>query len=414
YPPKTLPSGTREYRTLENSVTLLKTYMVTSSRLVLKHGNSPFFQDESNKEFTRMMRFTIHDSRITNRGAVLILTFMVMTTLTIIVVAFLSLTSIQTRAGGYDIASHKALWLAEAGLQKAFYTLKNDVNYQNNPTPISGSLGEGTYSVSVSKSGSNYTFTSLGAVGVMNRKITHGMSLTSSTLVRSIHADGSTLDFQNSTGVINGNVSCNVQIKNYSGMAINGIITQGFPMIRPTLDFDYYKNLAIAAGQYDNNAKTFANATYSGVWYVGGKVTVGSNAIINGTIIGDNYIEFAKAATNVQISPSPLTNYPALAAKQGISTSASGTGGDKVGLQNSTINGLVLAGSNITFDWIINSAINGTILAGNNITMSNGAGIALNYDSDIFAPITPGFTYSPGGSTSIVSQKDWNEIVPAI
>ena len=240
------------------------------------------------------------------------------------------------------------------------------------------------------------------------------MSLTSSSLVRSIHADGSTLDFQNSTGAINGNVSCNVQIKNYSGMAINGTITQGFPMIRPTLDFNYYKNLAIAAGQYDNNAKTFANGTYSGVWYVGGQVTIGDNAIINGTIIGDNNINFAKAATNVQINPSPLTNYPALAAKQGISTSASGTGGDKIGLQNSTINGLVLAQANITFDWIVNSTINGTILAGNNITMSNGTGITLNYNGNIFAPITPGFTYSPGGSSSLVSQKDWNEIVPAL
>lgn len=240
------------------------------------------------------------------------------------------------------------------------------------------------------------------------------MAFTSSALVRAIHADGSTLDFQNSTGVINGNVSCNVQIKNYSGMIINGVITEGFPMIRPTLDFDYYKNLAIAAGQYVSGSKTFTNTAYSGLWYVGGSVIIESGAIINGSVIGDSGISFAKAATNVQINPSPLTNYPALAAKQNISTSASGTGGGKIGLKNSTINGLVLAQANITFDWIVDSTVNGTILAGNNITMSNGTGITLNYDSDIFAPITQGFTYSPGGTSSIVSQKDWNEIVPAI
>lgn len=348
------------------------------------------------------------------KGAVLILTFIIMITLTAIVAAFLSMTSIQTKSAGYDIVSSKALWLAEAGLQKAFYALKNDSSYQNSPTTISGALGSGTYSVSCVKNASVYTFTSIGRVGVMNRKITHTMAFTSSTLVRSIHADGSTLDFQYSTGVINGNVSCNVQIKNYSGMTINGTITQGFPMIRPTLDFDYYKNLAIAAGQYVAGSKAFTSGTYSGVWYVAGQVTIGSGAIINGSVIGDSSISFAKAATNVQINPSPLTNYPALAAKQNISTSASGTAGDKVGLQNSTINGLVLAQANITFDWIINSTINGTILAGNNITMSNGTGIILNYDGNIFAPITPGFTYSPGGSSSVVSQKDWNEIVPAI
>ncbi|MFA4889539.1 MAG: hypothetical protein WC628_08225 [Candidatus Omnitrophota bacterium] len=347
-------------------------------------------------------------------GIVLILAFIVMVTLIVLTAVFLYMISFQTKAGAYQMAEAKALWLAEAGLQQAFYTLKNNATYQDNPTPISGSLGEGAYSVIVSKNANSYTFTSLGTAGGMNRKIAQGMSLTSSTLVRAIHADGSTLDFQNSTGVINGNLSCNVQIKNYSGMTINGSITQGFPMIRPTLDFDYYKALAQAAGQYDNNAKTFANGTYNGLWYIGGKVTIGSNVIINGSIIGDSSIEFAKAATNVQITPSPLTNYPALAAKQGISTSASGTGGDKIGLQNSTINGLILAQANITFDWIVNSTINGTILAGNNITMSNGTGITLNYNENIFAPMPAGFTYTAGGSTAIISQKDWNEIVPPV
>ncbi|MBU4590246.1 MAG: hypothetical protein KKG01_04915 [Candidatus Omnitrophica bacterium] len=350
------------------------------------------------------------------RGAVLIMTFIVMAALTAITIAFLYMTSIQTKGSGYDIDSSKALWLAEAGLQEAFYTLQNDTSYQESPTTISGTLAgsSGTYSVSCVKDASVYAFTSIGTVGVMNRKITHSMAFTSSALVRAIHADGSTLDFQNSTGVINGNVSCNVQIKNYSGMIINGVITEGFPMIRPTLDFDYYKNLAIAAGQYVSGSKTFTNTAYSGLWYVGGSVIIESGAIINGSVIGDSGISFAKAATNVQINPSPLTNYPALAAKQNISTSASGTGGGKIGLKNSTINGLVLAQANITFDWIVDSTVNGTILAGNNITMSNGTGITLNYDSDIFAPITQGFTYSPGGTSSIVSQKDWNEIVPAI
>lgn len=347
------------------------------------------------------------------KGAVLILAFAVMITLTVIAGVFLYMTSIQTKRAGYDIDSSKALWLAEAGLQKAFYRLKNDPDYQNNPTAIYEALGSGAYSVTCVKNAGAYAFTSIGTVGDMNRKITHSMAFTSSTLVRAIHADGSTLDFQNSTGTINGNVSCKVQIKNYSGMTINGTVTEGFPMIRPSLDFDYYKSLAIAAGQYDSGAKTFANGTYTGVWYVGGKVTIGSNTVINGTIIGDNYIEFAKAAVNVRITPSPLTNYPALAAKQGISTSASGSGGDKIGLKDSTINGLVLAQANITFDWIVNSAVNGTILAGNNISVLNGTGITLNYDGNIFAPITPGFTYSPGGSSSLVSQKDWNEIVPA-
>jgi len=61
------------------------------------------------------------------KGVVLILTFIVMVTLTAIVVAFLSMTSIRTKGGGYDIVSSKALWLAEAGLQKAIWDLKTPV-----------------------------------------------------------------------------------------------------------------------------------------------------------------------------------------------------------------------------------------------------------------------------------------------
>lgn len=63
----------------------------------------------------------------TEKGVVLILTFIIMTTITAITVSFLSMISLQTKSSGYDIASHKALWLAEAGLQKAIWNLKTPV-----------------------------------------------------------------------------------------------------------------------------------------------------------------------------------------------------------------------------------------------------------------------------------------------
>lgn len=79
-----------------------------------------------------------------------------MATLAAIVGVFLSMISIQTKAGGYDIVSHKALWLAEAGLEKAIWNLK---------TPVAGggqgedwttlgateSLGGGSYTMVVAR-----------------------------------------------------------------------------------------------------------------------------------------------------------------------------------------------------------------------------------------------------------------------
>ena len=67
------------------------------------------------------------------KGAVLILTFIIMIALTAIAVGFLYMISMQTKGSGYDISSNKALWIAEAGLQKAIWNLK---------TP-SGSGGQG-------------------------------------------------------------------------------------------------------------------------------------------------------------------------------------------------------------------------------------------------------------------------------
>lgn len=349
-----------------------------------------------------------------HKGAVLILTFIVMTTLAAITAAFLYMTSIQTKGAGYDIVSSKALWLAEAGLQKALYTLKNDANYQNTPYLITGNLGDGAYSVSATKNGSIYTFTSTGTVSVMSRQIRASAAFTSSVLVRSIHADGSTVDFNGSTGIINANVSCHVHVTNYEGMTINGTLTEGFQMINPTLDFDYYKSLAAASGQLITGSYTFENGTYSGVWYATRGVTIGNNAIINGSIFSDSDIQFVDKANNVQITPSPLTNYPALAAKNNMSTSATGAPGERIGLQNSTINGLILTQNNITFDDVKDSTINGTILAGNNFSMGRGSGITINYNDNIFAPMPPAFTYSPGGDLVVVFQKDWNEIVPAV
>lgn len=90
------------------------------------------------------------------RGAVMLFTFMMMTTLTAITVAFLSMSAIQIKAKGDDIASSKALWLAEAGLQKAVWNLK---------TPVAGggqgedwvslgtteNLGDGSYTMVVDR-----------------------------------------------------------------------------------------------------------------------------------------------------------------------------------------------------------------------------------------------------------------------
>lgn len=108
------------------------------------------------KPVTSPHRTEIPVGRGNQRGVVLILTFIILTTLTAIVVAFLSLTSIQTKVGGYDISSHKALWLAEAGLQKVVWNLMTPVGSGGQgenwtTTGTTEDLGAGTYTMVVER-----------------------------------------------------------------------------------------------------------------------------------------------------------------------------------------------------------------------------------------------------------------------
>jgi len=92
------------------------------------------------------------------KGTALLLTFIILTTLTAVVIAFLYLSSLRLKGSGYDISDSQALWLAEAGLQKAVWNLK---------TPVAGggqgenwvsagtteNLGSGSYVMVVSRWG---------------------------------------------------------------------------------------------------------------------------------------------------------------------------------------------------------------------------------------------------------------------
>jgi len=148
------------------------------------------------------------------------------------------------------------------------------------------------------------------------------------------------------------------------------------------------------------------------VWYTSKTATIGNNAIINGSIIAEGGITFSSAASGVQITPSD--NYPALATSKNIVSTGSGAASKRIGLQNSTINGLVFAGGDITFDYVRNSTFNGTMLSGDDIFMRNGLGIVVNYSADIFVPLTPGLSFSGSSNVNITAQKDWDEVAPDV
>lgn len=83
-------------------------------------------------------------------GVVLILVFIIMAFLTVVTVAFLYMTSIQTKSSGRELASAKAFWVAEAGLAKARWALTTGaggqaVGWGETASPFGA--GNGTYVV---------------------------------------------------------------------------------------------------------------------------------------------------------------------------------------------------------------------------------------------------------------------------
>ena len=106
-----------------------------------------------------------------NKGVVLLLTFIIMATLTVITVVFLYMVSAEIRNAGYELSDSQALWIADGGIQQAIYKVKSDAVYRANPTTLTGNLGAGSYSATVAKNGSTYNVTSTGTVGKAKRKI---------------------------------------------------------------------------------------------------------------------------------------------------------------------------------------------------------------------------------------------------
>ena len=90
------------------------------------------------------------------RGVILISAFIVMATVTAITAGFLALQSVQMKAAGSDVVSHQALWLAEAGLQKAIWNLKTRVGSEGQgedwtTAGTTENIGAGSYTMVVTR-----------------------------------------------------------------------------------------------------------------------------------------------------------------------------------------------------------------------------------------------------------------------
>ncbi len=313
----------------------------------------------------------------------MVMTFMIMAAVVVIVVTLLFTVSKRTRGTGFDVVSHQALWLTEAGIQDVICQLRTDAGYRSNPTPVGGSLGEGTYAVTVTRNDDIYALDAKGTVDVITRQITQTLvvSVVPEGFNYAIYADG------------------NIQTAFATNLTITGNQLEGGTNF-PTVDFGLYQTLA-SPGQDISENYTFTSGTYSGIWHIDGNVTIESNVTINGSIITTKKIT---ATRESDITVNPTSPYPALVADDAISFGRS---------EDISIDGLIYAGADGSGAFDLGRAegvdITGTIISGGNTDLSRSDGVTITYNSDIISNPPPGIT---GGGTdaSVDPQADWNEL----
>ena len=131
-----------------------------------------------------------------NKGMVLLFTMIIMMALSSIVGVYLCFVSSATKSTGVQISESQAIYLAEAGLNKAIYYLINtapdsstDGSWRttaypagpgSDPTdPQQESLGEGTYTIWVEDSASDVKITASGTAGGLSRIIEQTVTVNS-------------------------------------------------------------------------------------------------------------------------------------------------------------------------------------------------------------------------------------------
>jgi len=332
------------------------------------------------------------------RGVVLLFTFIIIVTLAAVTAAFLYMTSTRIKGSGYDISSQKALWIAEGGLQYAMYRLKNDDTFRDGvsddqaaPTIVTGSLGNGGYSVSVYKGTAGdpdediFYMTSTGSAGTLSRQVAQS-------------ADVNTAPEVYNYVLYAGN---NIQTGNTTNLTITGDQESSAAQL-PIVDFNYYQTNA-DPGQDISGAYTFTPGTYSGIWYIDGSVSIDNNVTINGTVVTTSRVTATNKNNIVINSTSPN---PAIIANDNIDFSRS---------SDVSIEGFVYAGADgsgsLTLSSTNNLEIDGTAAAADNISLNRSTDATITYDSAIVNNPPPAIT--SGAAANVVIQQDWDEIVPA-
>lgn len=222
----------------------------------------------------------------------------------------------------------QAQYLAEAGISEALVTLAdNGFASRGSYFPLSGSLAGGSFNVSIAETGGRFLLSSTGTYGNASKIVAmeiednvatalfYMLSAGTDLRVRAfflgladfngdLHANRNarlraqslsliTVDPCAASSCCNGDVSAGNQVYLSTGLLaeirIAGNVTNGAPPVTfPQFDYAYYRNEAIASGDYYSGDKTWTNQNISpsnGIVYVEGTATINGTCDLYGGLV---------------------------------------------------------------------------------------------------------------------------------
>lgn len=185
-----------------------------------------------------------------NRGAALIITFAIILILAILGSAIFSRSISESDAARRYTESTRAFWIAEAGVNRALYELRN--NYNLNAIGAT-TYSDGGYQVTITQSGDNRTVSSTGYIPFTGTtRATRTIEALMSKYIPPNFYDnaiysGGEVDFNGNAYEVNGQVRYADEIE-YSQNNVNGSITQD-PSINPLARFDFQQLYNLSLGQ---------------------------------------------------------------------------------------------------------------------------------------------------------------------
>jgi len=309
--------------------------------------------------------------------------------------------------------SQKAFYVAEGGLEYYIEQLENQAaSWTSPPTkPTNEALGGGTFTITTSNEQDNEidVVSTASITGPDSIVITREAALTVTRSASSpasfsyVTRSESTLNFTDSTGTINGDISAGGSISGTSGLTLNGTEYPNTSVAFPEVDLTNYQTDAdhVISGNY-----TFASGTYSGIYYITGNVTFESNVVLNGSVIVPSANKTVSTTNTDSVTINASGNYPAIASAGAITLSA-----NKKSSSNLTINGLVFTSKNanpsINLRKAENFTFDGAMVSMGKIDLREMINLNMTLDSDIAANPPPYFSDPGSGGVSI---SNWDEV----